>query len=308
MTDAVQIGAGRGRPWRVLRLVLPVAILALLWHLADGSAVLARLAQSDWRWLLAALVATNLQTLLSALRWRLTAAPLGQPLTVGHALGEYYLSQLVNQTLPGGVLGDAARAVRARQSSLATSAQAVVIERLVGQAALLAVMATGFATALILPGGLDWPPELGEATGIVVGTVALVGALAAGLGGRVWPRLGQAFWQSVRVSVLSRRAWPRHVVLGLAIVGCNLLTFAFCARATGTVLSPEVVVTLVPLILTAMLVPLSVAGWGLREGAAVALLPLAGVSPEAALAASLAFGAVILLGSLPGAAVLLRRD
>jgi uncharacterized membrane protein YbhN (UPF0104 family) len=288
-----------------LRLVLPVVLLAALWHLADGPAVLARLGQANLRWLLAALVATNLQTVLSALRWRLTAARLGQDHAVGQAVGEYYLAQLVNQMLPGGVLGDAARAVRARQSSLATSAQAVVIERLAGQAALLAVTTAGFGMAAALPGGLDWPAPARQAVLIVLAVViVLIGA--AMVAARLWPRQGQAFARALRVAVLARGVWPRQAALGLVIVGCNLATFAFCARATGTHLPPEAMVTLVPLVLTAMVLPLSVAGWGLREGAAAGLLPLAGVSPEAAVAASLAFGGVILAGSLPGVAVLLR--
>lgn len=297
----------RGRVWPALRVALPVGLLAALWHLADGPAVLARLGQADLRWLLAALVATNLQTVFSALRWRLTAARLGQDHPVGQAVGEYYLAQLVNQVLPGGVLGDAARAVRARQDSLATSAQAVVIERLAGQAALLAVTLAGFAAALALPGGLVWPAPARQAPLVVL---ALVGVLiVAGLAAsRIWPRPGQAFGRALRTALLARGVWPQQVALGLVIVGCNLATFAFCARATATHLSPEAVVTLVPLVLTAMVIPLSVAGWGLREGAAAGLLPLAGVSPEAAVAASLAFGAVILVGSLPGVLVLLRTQ
>jgi uncharacterized membrane protein YbhN (UPF0104 family) len=303
MTGTARIGPRPARSWRALRVALPVAVLAALWHLADGPAVLDRLARSDPRWLLAALAATSLQTLLSALRWRLTASRLGQHLPVGRAVGEYYLAQLVNQTLPGGVLGDAARAVRARQDSLVTAAQAVVIERMAGQAALLAVTMTGFALALVLPGGIDWPRGA-IGTLLAVGSIVLGAVTAARIAGRVWPRPGRAFWEAVRRSVLAREVWPRQAALGLGIVGCNLVTFAFCARATGTELSAEAILTLVPLVLTAMLVPLSVAGWGLREGAAAALLPLAGISPEAAVAASLCFGGVILTGSLPGLLVL----
>jgi uncharacterized membrane protein YbhN (UPF0104 family) len=295
---------------RLLRLALPVALLALLWHLADGPAVLARLAGSDPAWLLAALVMTNLQTLLSALRWRLTAARLGLPLSLGSAVGEYYLGALVNQTLPGGVLGDAARAVRSRQNGLRIATQAVVIERLTGQIALLLVTLTGLALTLALPAALPLPPAAARLPLILA---AAAGALMLALWAvaRLWPRLSQRlareFWQPFRRAVLARAVWPRQATLGLAIVGCNLLTFDFCARATGTALPPLALLTLVPLILTAMLVPLSVSGWGLREGAAAGLLPLAGIAPEAALAASVAFGGVILAGSLPGALVLARR-
>jgi uncharacterized membrane protein YbhN (UPF0104 family) len=84
-------------------------------------------------------------------------------------------------------------------------------------------------------------------------------------------------------------------------VACNLAAFAFCARATGTSLGPLATVAIVPLILTAMLLPLSVGGWGWREGAAAALFPVAGFGAGAGLAASVAFGIVILIAAAPGA-------
>jgi uncharacterized membrane protein YbhN (UPF0104 family) len=100
----------------------------------------------------------------------------------------------------------------------------------------------------------------------------------------------------------------KQIALGLAIVGCNLAGFAFCARAVGVVLPLPAVLTLIPLILTAMLIPLSIAGWGWREGAAAALFPLAGATPEAGLAASAAFGAVLLVSALPGLVWITRED
>jgi hypothetical protein len=48
-----------------------------------------------------------------------------------------------------------------------------------------------------------------------------------------------------------------------------------------------------------MLIPVSISGWGLREGAAAALLPLSGVSPSGALAASVAFGLTFAASALP---------
>ncbi len=302
MSPTVRSPSFRSVSVGLLRLVLPVACLALLWRFADGPAVLDRLARSDWHWLLAALLMTSLQTVLSALRWRLTAGRLGQPIPARSAIAEYYLAQLINQTIPGGVLGDAARAMRARQDSLATSALAVVIERLCGQAVLFAVTLAGVCGVLVSSGWPDWVGRPGPGLALAFAACALV--LVAVL--RLWPRAGPALWRALRVAVFARGVWPRQVALGLGIVACNLLTFAFAAQATGTALTPGTVVTLVPLVLTAMLVPLSLAGWGLREGAAAALLPLAGVPVEAAIAASLAFGAVILVGSLPGAVVLAR--
>lgn len=267
-----------------LRVGAALVLLALAWHFADGDAALERLAQADWRWLGAAVLAVNLQTVLSALRWRLTARALGQRIDRVQAVGEYYLAQLVNQTVPGGVLGDAGRAVRARHSAdLLRSGQAVVIERLAGQIALAAVL----LPALALTGHGLWALGLlALGLGLVVGTRAL-------------PRL-RALLTPLRRALAGRDVRSRQIALGFAIVVANLASFAFCAYASGTALPLSAILTLVPLILSAMLVPLSIAGWGWREGAAAALFPLAGATPEAGLAASAAFGAVLLLSSVPG--------
>ncbi|NUB45460.1 flippase-like domain-containing protein [Fertoebacter nigrum] len=281
--------------WPVaLRLAVPLALLAVLWQLADGAQVTARLAQADPVWLVAAVMALNLQTLLSALRWRLVAAALGAAIGLRHAVAEYYLSQLVNQTLPGGVLGDAARALRAGgRDDLARAATAVVIERLAGQLVLFATLFTALAVALMWPGGIDWP----QGTGLALWSAGLAGAGLCGWFARRAARGG-------RFAVAVQRAlpgqWRVQLPLGLAILACNLAAFACAARATGTTLPVEAILTLIPLILTAMLLPLGVGGWGWREGAAAGLFPLAGFGADAGLAASLAFGGLLLLSGLPG--------
>jgi len=90
--------------------------------------------------------------------------------------------------------------------------------------------------------------------------------------------------------------------LGTAL--CNIAAFVCCAYAVGASLPPAAALVLVPLVLLSMLIPLTIGGWGLREGAAVALLPVAGTTTAEALAASVAFGLAILVGSLPGLAAI----
>ncbi|WP_322891285.1 MULTISPECIES: lysylphosphatidylglycerol synthase transmembrane domain-containing protein [unclassified Yoonia] len=294
----------------VLRVLVTLAILALLWHLTDGPQVLALLAQSEWLWLLAALASAHGQVLLSALRWRLTAAQLDQPLRKRDAIGEYYLSQFVNLAVPGGVLGDAGRAVRQRhQAGMLRAAQAVVLERLVGQVALFAVLFGGFIVAIAVPGGLVLPDWVSDIVGwlalLVVGLVGL-GAVLSRVPGPV-SRATAGFLAALRLGLLARGVWPRQVGLSIAIVACNLASFAFCAFATGTDLPFVAVVTILPLILTSMMIPLSVGGWGLREGAAAAIWPVVGAQAEAGIAASIAFGLVILAASLPGVWFLLSQ-
>ena len=59
-----------------------------------------------------------------------------------------------------------------------------------------------------------------------------------------------------------------------------------------------------PVALLAMSIPLSFAGWGLREASLVPLLAMLGWSPETALATSVLAGITLFIGALPGLLVL----
>jgi uncharacterized membrane protein YbhN (UPF0104 family) len=287
--------------------VVTVGLLWLLWAVADGPQAARSLAAADWRWLLLAMAALTAQTILSAFRWRLTARQLGISIGRGRAIGEYYLSQIVNQSLPGGMLGDAGRAVRSRdQAGLLAAGQAVIFERLAGQIAMFSLLAVAFVATLAVPGGLDWPTDIAVSVAILL-AAAVCAAVCAGLAGHLPGALGRAMRNlraALHRALAARTALPGQIGLSIGTTVCNLAAFAFCARAVGVDLGVAATAALVPLILLAMLVPVTISGWGMREGAAAALLPIAGATVAGALAASVAFGLTILAALVPGVLVL----
>lgn len=295
---------------RLLRLAVTLALMALLWQAVDGPAALKLLLAADPRWLLAAVVALTAQTLFSALRWRLTARALGQTIPVGRAMREYYLSQIVNQSLPGGVLGDAGRAVRARhEAGLKRAGQAVVFERLAGQLVLFVVTAAAVLMVWISPGGISLPDWVLRVVAVSMLALVLAGGilLAVSRGNRGIQGHIRDWIAAFRTAVLTPAVLPHQVLLSLGTTALNLLAFALCARATGTTMAVTAVLIVVPLILFTMLIPISISGWGLREGAAAALFPVIGASATEGFAASLAFGLMFLLSTLPGVFVLLMQ-
>jgi uncharacterized membrane protein YbhN (UPF0104 family) len=298
------------RRWvlRLAQFAFVAAIFAVLWHVADGREAFRLLRSADPLWLAAAVAALTVQTILSALRWRLTASRLGIAVDVPTAVREYYLSQILNQSLPGGMLGDAARAVRSRaQAGLARAGQAVVLERLMGQIVMFLFLAGAFVATWAMPGGLDWPPPVALpvsvllAAGFTAPAVILAAEHLPGLAGRLAVRLNVI----VREGLTGGGTLGRQIALSLGTATCNLAAFAFCAAAIGVVLPLVTILAVVPIVLFAMLVPLSVSGWGLREGAAATLFPIAGATAAEGFAASVAFGLAFLVAVLPGAVPLL---
>jgi len=291
------------RPW-VQRGIVSVALLVAVALWVEPAAVVAEVTRLAPEWVLAALAVSVLQVMLSAWRWQFTAGRVDVPLRFRYALREYYLALLVNQLLPGGVLGDAGRAHRhARQAASKGSAwRAVVIERASGQ------MAVALLTLVALLTSPLWHAALGG-TGLLVlaaGVVALVLVVAA-LGiwcrrerGPTLPSWCVALGRDVRRGLLERRVWPLQLASSLAIVISYGLVMVCAARAIGSEMPALDILALAPVLLLAMLVPLSIAGWGLREGAAAGIWVLVGLPAAQGVAISLAYGVLVLLSSLPG--------
>ena len=285
-----------------LRLAVSLVVLGAVALLVDFEALIGRLAGAQPLWLAASVAILVVQTVVSAVRWRLTASRLGQRIAFGRAVSEYFVAQVVNQTLPGGVLGDVGRAVRARHDGgLVRASQAVALERLAGQLALVAVALVAVALTALVPRGLSWPP--GTGVGVVGGAILLVLLVRYGRPlARRWrvPPAVAATVAAARHALAAPEVRSRQIVLSLATVACNVLAFVFCARATGSELPLGSAAAVVPMVLAAMVIPLGIGGWGYREGAAAALWPLVGASAAAGVAASVAFGATMLVASLPG--------
>lgn len=289
---------------RGAQIALALGLLALLWQIAGGEEALRLLGGAKPAWLVATFGVLTLQTFLSAARWRITARQLGIVLDATTAVREYYLSQIVNQALPGGILGDAGRAVRARtQAGLIASGQAVLLERLAGQIALGTLLVVAFALTLGVPGGLEWPRwlSLGVLLVVVSALVLLIALIvvARGTSGRISRGL-VSFGHAARQAFSPPTVRWSQIGLSLATALCNVAGFVFAAWAIGSALPVSAGLVLVPIILLTMIIPLTIAGWGIREGAAAALFPLAGAAAAEGLAASVAFGLVFACVALPG--------
>lgn len=276
---------------RALNIAVSLGVLALVIWWADAGAVVARLRGATVGWLVLAGVSLTVLTFAMAKRWQIVAQAVDIDISFRHAVAEYYIAQLANLLLPGGVVGDVARAVRVRQAgNMVRAAQSVAAERIVGQVVTFAALGMGLGMAMVVPGGIAWPAQT---------WIGLCGAmLATGIAIMVSRRAGP----TGRFVHLIGRLLCTLRVLGLSLLVTALLIFSLyaCARATGTVIPPAGWLTLIPLILSAMLIPLSVGGWGWREGAAAALFPLLGATPDAGIAMGISYGAMMMIAALPG--------
>lgn len=286
-----------------LRVLASLLLLAGLFVWISPRNLLGLLQGLSLPWLGLALSIAVPQVLLSAWRWRLTAGFLGVALPFRRALREYCLGNLLNQVLPGGVVGDVSRAWRhARHTPSSREAwHAVLIERATGQGVLL-------VCALL---ALPFLPGIGAVENVVPAAAALIALVAVlGISLRV-DRFAAALRRlaaDVARAVLARAALARQVPLSLALVFSYVAVFFCCARALGVETPAATVLPLALWVLVAMGLPLSFAGWGVREGAAAGLWLLAGMPAAEGVAISLLYGGVVLLSAMAGACALLLRS
>ncbi len=284
------------RAWPWLRLLGGVVVLAaLLWHFGTGPFSEAWRV-TTWRTVAAAAVLTALTTLSCAWRWRVVSRAFGVPLATRASVAAYYRSQFLNGTLPGGILGDAHRAVRHGRDvgDLAAGVRATVWERVAGQ-----VVQVGLTLVALVV----LPSPLRALAPLAIGAIALV----ALVGVTVHDRSPSA--RLTRVGEDVRALLRPGTATQVAVASCgttvgHLAVFLVAARAAGVHSSWNVLVTTGLVVLVLSSVPLNIAGWGPREGAAAWAFAWVGLGSPAGLTVSVVYGVVAAVSTLPGAVIL----
>jgi len=286
----------RRRLFRAIRVVVAVLVaLILITRLAGASrrGHLPDITPSTLVWLVGALAATAAALVLSTVRWQLVLYKLSRPIELGRLLHHYAAAQFFSSILPTTVGGDVLRVTRLGRETndVPTVFASVVLERLTGWLVLPAFIVFGMA---INPGLAALGTASLVATILALTTVSILVALLwaaehPNVGGR-WR--GTSRWRqllgAVHLGVATLRRDPRGVtaIMGTAVAYQAMLVFAafLAARAVGIDLGPTAFIAFVPAVLVAQVLPLSIAGLGLREGALVLFFhPLGVVDAEAIL-------------------------
>jgi glycosyltransferase 2 family protein len=305
----------RTRTW--LGPLAGVGLLIATVYYVDAAALWLRVSQLRFGFIAlgAALVVPQLQCL--ALRWRQTAARLGYPLGARRALREYALSMLLNQLLPFGVAGDAVRTVRHATAftdrdaadaphtvGLSSALHGVMLERFLGQVVVV------IWAVVTLP---LWFGAVGSV--LAVAALALMVLIAYMLRRLPAPAdlsaHGAVLRALLRLSLALQRllASPRYLAsqfLLSSAVTLGLVAQLYCALwALGLSLSAAQALQVFPLMLLSMSVPLSFAGFGPREAVTAELYAILHLSAADGAAFAMAFGAMMVVSSLPCLALVL---
>lgn len=297
----------RARQWLVLvlRVGVVIAIFALIlakFHMPSADQFM------TWGFAISFLGAALLnlaQSTLCTWRWQVIARVEATPPPFAMSLWAYLEGAFLNQALPSFVGGDAVRVMRWHENgiSYAFGTVTVLFDRVFGAigAAVLAL-----AASVLLLG-----------TPVAPYKVYLAGVLAIGVIGAALVVLVLVRWDALRrmasrvgrvrgfVEALSGWRPPVRTIgflsaLGVAGQLLSGLSVCLLARALHVTVPATVLVSVTGIILLLSMIPISLAGWGVREAGFLALLVPLGAEESHALALGIAFGVSCLVGSLPG--------
>jgi uncharacterized protein (TIRG00374 family) len=295
------------------RLLVTAALLALVASLVDWSAAADHLDEGSWVWFGASVGALFASQVIAGVRWRLLLRGAGLERPLPAAVRAYLVGTFANNFLPTSFGGDFARAWLLAKPGppLVRALLSVVVDRFMAFWCLITIAWLALATD---PGAVPSSLTLGL-LGVTVGglTVSALLLWYAMRGGRTLARrlperlLGWA--RETRETLHLYRHQPRILalatLLGLAFQAIAVITLWMIARSVDIHAPLALLAVVAPLVLVVTLVPISIAGFGVREGGMVLLLGEAGYSATEATLLSLVGVAVLVLSSLPGAIAML---
>lgn len=299
----------RWLPW-IVKGGISFGLIAWVLSKVDLAAAWAEAKSIDPAMAVLAVALMVFQIMLGAARWGLVLRALSAAFSWVQTVTVYYVGVFFSIVLPGAVGGDAVRMWFARKNGLplGTAVNSVALERAVTVFGLVLLVCLTQPILMVrlpdLPGAWVFPVLL---------AVCVLGILTLATLDKLPQSLHR--WRLVRgLAVLAtdtRKLFfhPGYslATLVVALVGHVNLSLAVYVLAVGLGLDVHVLdcLVLVPPVILIMTLPISIAGWGVRETAMVTAFGFVGLPAASILVLSILFGIVTMLTALPGGLVFL---
>jgi glycosyltransferase 2 family protein len=267
---------------------ISVLVVLLMWF--GVTDILAKLATMKIEFLFAALAILALQFGLSCIRWLLILDR--QAIGVSHrdGLAMFGIGTLANLFLVTSLAGMSVRVAMLLRAGgpMSGALASVTVERLAAAVGLLLCASLGFAVAFPalegkLTGGLGW-----QADALMMGAAAVLAAVSCVA---LWIfRPLRHFASKVLAGFIPLTSGLLLVVISVGIVISGFAGMAVLALGMNIEIDPLFFMAIMPAIAFVSALPISIGGWGVREGMMVAGLSLFSVAPDSAVALSISYG------------------
>jgi len=292
--------------WILARIAITAACLYFAIRKIDFPAFHDEFRHIKWPWLCLALGQFLLIPVMGGRRWCIVLSSLGGAMHAGSSIRFFWIGMAFSQVLPSVSGGDAIRVILAWRDgvTLSLSAHSVILER-------VAMMLTLIVLVVLMP--YTAADRYSAPGSPLIYPLLLLGALLAAAALLIADKVLRTLpeWRVCRaVALLSsdaRRAFFAASGYQLVIlcfithintaIGCQWL-----GNSLGLSLNLPNYVFYISLVTLIGTLPLSIGGWGIREGAIVLLFGRLGIAAQSALAFSVLFGLSVAVISLVGVA------
>jgi len=289
----------------IFKLALTIAILCIIAWKIDTQKIIDTLSEVNLSYVIVCIVVSYLQTFFIAWRWQHINMKIIDDAVIlpNFILHWRYLmiSLWFNLALPSSVGGDAVRiwALTRTGISISQASNSVILDRV---SALLAV-------AILI--GIGIPFIASEVAGydLVIGMFSLIIMTIIGFFILLFSDKIFNKWRHVKIinlvielSKQSRIIFKSPIILISAILIHGITAFAFYLISLSFSMNIGFldVLVIMPSVILLSALPISISGWGVREGSLVIGLGIYGVDVSVALAASVLFGLCSIMVGLFG--------
>jgi uncharacterized membrane protein YbhN (UPF0104 family) len=293
----------------LVRIVITLGLLGVVLRGVNLPAFLEVLERVDWRWWLAGMGLGIGAQVIAGIRWASLARPVGFSFSVATFVWRFFEGMFFSLCLPSSIGGDVVKAYRLADSGP---------RRILAGCTVLADRMTGLAALGVLAGAAviaaKWSlgpwTTLGTGAALLLATLAVfrigVGSIDRLLAAIPAPHPAREFIAQLLPYQARPNLMTHALVWSLLIQISNAVSVSMIARGLGVTLPLSVWCVVVPMVMLAMVVPISINGVGVREGGmAMLLAPHAVASEQAVAIALLWFLAGIVSGLIGGLLFLL---
>ena len=223
----------------------------------------------------------------------------GSEMNFFYCLKFYYISSFINNILPGGVVGDIYRAYCARESNssvidLSKSVQGIVFERLSGQIMMFFIFL--FSLTLFFLINAKYVAFL-YAVIPVIFIILIIYIITK----KIYFNKVQSNEVAINFKrIFSGTIFWNHTIISFFVVLSYIIIYIISAEALGLSIDYFAFFVFTPIVLFSMTLPVSIGGWGVREGTALLIAFLLGLSASSSISVAIMYGILNLFCSLPG--------
>tara|TARA_B100000767_G_C19750321_1_gene530514 strand:+ start:1322 stop:2272 length:951 start_codon:yes stop_codon:yes gene_type:complete len=289
----------------ILKILVTTFLFVLIFDKVDINSTIMILKTIAPSFFIIALLVMIVEVLIANFRWKIVLKQLGSNISFYKALRYLWIGVFFNQALPSSIGGDAVRGYylcKNENYSFSEATIGVLLDRVMGLLGL--VLLVILTIPLIFESTITLLTKWTILSIIFFALIAIILSLIIDL-------IPNKFSQLKIVNGLVKFSTQGREILfsyyGLLAITLSIiihLTFVFAAwlLAYGMGLNIPFIGMLLIVPITNLLIalPISIAGWGIREGLFITGLGYLNVSSDAALALSILYGLLMLFVSLPG--------